>query len=141
MKYCYYCNRMTTGEPVFCNFCGRSYNVKLCPRLHVNSRISEVCSQCGSRDLSTPQPKVPLKARIVVFLLMTLVGSALLFFTLFFTGLFLVEVVTTTKVLNDLIAIGIMLGILWWAWMEMPFWFRKLIYRLMERKRKGNDKH
>src|ERR1700689_3103953 len=83
MKYCYYCNRMTTGEPVFCNFCGRSYNVKLCPRLHVNSRISEVCSQCGSRDLSTPQPKVPLKARILVFLLMTLVGSALLFFTLF----------------------------------------------------------
>jgi hypothetical protein len=60
---------------------------------------------------------------------------------LFFTGLFLVEVVTTTKVLNDLIAIGIMLGILWWAWMEMPFWFRKLIYRLMARKRKGKDKH
>ena len=46
-----------TGKPLFCGHCGRTYNVKLCPRLHTNPRIAEVCSQCGSRDLSTPQPE------------------------------------------------------------------------------------
>ncbi len=60
MKYCYECGRITAGEPLFCNFCGRSYNVKLCPRHHPNPRIAEVCSQCGSRELSTPQPKVSI---------------------------------------------------------------------------------
>jgi len=60
MKYCHHCGRLTPGEPLFCQSCGRTYDVKLCSRLHVNSRSAEVCSQCGSRDLSTPQPKVPL---------------------------------------------------------------------------------
>ena len=64
MKYCYECGRVTAGEPLFCQFCGRTYNVKLCPRLHVNPRFAEVCSQCGSRDLSTPQPKVSVWWRI-----------------------------------------------------------------------------
>jgi hypothetical protein len=58
MKYCHHCGRLTSGEPMFCQFCGRSYDVKLCPRLHANPRWAEVCSQCGSRELSTPQPKV-----------------------------------------------------------------------------------
>src|ERR1700738_624453 len=59
MKYCYNCNRATIREPLFCNFCGRSYNIKLCPKLHVNPRNAEPCSHCGSRELSLPQPKVP----------------------------------------------------------------------------------
>ena len=60
MKYCYHCGHMTAGEPLFCDHCGRSYDVKLCPRLHPNPRGAEVCSQCGSRELSTPQPKIPM---------------------------------------------------------------------------------
>src|SRR6267378_3273322 len=68
MKYCYACGHTTGGEPLFCNSCGRSYDVKLCPRLHVNPRLAEACSQCGTRDLSTPQPKVALRWRVFAFL-------------------------------------------------------------------------
>ncbi len=31
MRYCNQCHRITAGEPLFCNFCGRSYDFKLCP--------------------------------------------------------------------------------------------------------------
>src|SRR5438132_6306112 len=77
MKYCYHCDRVTIGEPLFCNFCGRSYDVKLCPRLHVNPRGTHVCSKCGSTELSTPQPRVPFWARTVPFLI-TLISGILL---------------------------------------------------------------
>ena len=60
MRYCNECHRMTAGEPLFCNFCGRSYDLKLCPHRHPNPRNAEICSECGSRDLSTPHPHVPL---------------------------------------------------------------------------------
>src|SRR5579863_9359147 len=77
MKYCFNCSRMTPGEPLFCNSCGRSYDVKLCPRHHMNPRTAEACSQCGSRDLSTPQPRVPWWTPIVEHLLSIVPGAFL----------------------------------------------------------------
>ena len=136
MKYCYNCNRVTVGEPLFCNFCGKSYNVKLCPRLHVNPRSAEICSQCGSRDLSTPQPKVPFRVRLLVGAATVLLGVLILSLTLLFALIFLKELFTNTNVLNDLVGIGIMLALLWWIWMQLPQWMRKTMYRLM----KGKDK-
>src|SRR5215471_11345228 len=68
MKYCYHCGRITPGDPLFCNVCGRSFDRKLCPRLHPNPRSAEICSRCGSRELSTPQPKVGLNWRVLEWL-------------------------------------------------------------------------
>ena len=82
MKYCYHCGRLTSGEPVFCQFCGRSYDVKLCPRLHPNPRFADVCSQCGSRELSTPQPKVSPWWKVLEFLLRILFGTVLVYLSL-----------------------------------------------------------
>ena len=49
MKYCYQCGRITTGKPLYCNSCGRSYDVKLCPRAHANPRSAEVYNIGGGR--------------------------------------------------------------------------------------------
>jgi RNA polymerase subunit RPABC4/transcription elongation factor Spt4 len=68
MRLCTNCHQITVGKPLFCNKCGSSYNLKLCSRLHVNPRAAKICSQCGSKDLSTPQPKVSLLFRPFVFL-------------------------------------------------------------------------
>ncbi len=59
MKYCHACHKMTPGDPIFCNFCGSTYNLKFCSRLHPNPRHASVCSQCGSREMSAPQPRIP----------------------------------------------------------------------------------
>jgi hypothetical protein len=57
MRYCSNCKKLTSGKPPYCNHCGRSYGVRLCPRGHINPRAAEACSECGSMELSTPAPK------------------------------------------------------------------------------------
>lgn len=130
MKYCYACGTATSGKPFYCSSCGRSYDVKLCPRRHVNPRFIEVCSQCGSRDLSTPQPKVPFWWRVLAFVLRVLVCILLGLFTLAALQeafrspagqplfMFLVFVIAT------LAALGLM----------VPEWSRRLIHQLLKRR-------
>ncbi len=140
MRYCYQCGRFTTGDPSYCNFCGRSYDVKLCPRMHINSRISEVCSTCGSRDLSVPQPKVPFWTKAIVSAATVLVAALILLFTLFFVALFLEQLLTRTDMSGGLFAIGTMLGLLWVMWLQLPIWFKETIYKLLEKRRKGKGR-
>ena len=105
MRYCYHCERATSGEPLFCNFCGRSYDLKLCPRLHVNPRYATVCSQCGSRELSTPQPKISLGWKVVAFLLRVLCCAVLVYLSLSL----LVEMLKSSMVQAGLVCLGLLL--------------------------------
>ena len=82
MKYCYQCGKMTAGEPLYCGTCGRTYDVKLCPRLHVNPRGADVCSKCGSRELSTPQPKIPSSLRLLALFVRLGLGLVLFYASL-----------------------------------------------------------
>ncbi len=141
MRYCYNCNRITAGEPLFCNQCGRSFNVKLCPRLHPNPRNAEVCSQCGSRDLSTPQPKVPLWSRILVFLLSLVPGFILTILSVAVVVLLLKAIFQSPRMLFAIVLLAIAAGILSWIWSELPLWFRKAVYRLIKRKRDRNGRN
>ena len=136
MKYCFNCNRVTIGDPLFCNFCGKTYNIKLCPRLHVNPRSADVCSQCGSRDLSAPQPKVPFWGRVLVVLITFVLWVVILSLTVLLVVVFLRQVFSSTDILADLIGIGIILALMWWIWMQIPLWIRKTMFRLI----KGKDK-
>jgi hypothetical protein len=58
MRFCTNCKKITAGRPPFCQFCARSYSVKLCPRGHSNPRAAQACSTCGSKELSTPAPQM-----------------------------------------------------------------------------------
>lgn len=136
MKFCFNCNHVTIGEPLFCNSCGRSFNVKLCPRLHTNPRNSEACSQCGSRELSTPQPKVPVGMRILMFLLTLLPGFVLTVLTL---GLIL-AILANPDMLVLLALLMLPLAVLAWMWGKVPIAVRKLIYRLLQRKRRDEER-
>ena len=136
MKYCYQCGRVTAGKPLYCNSCGRSYNVKLCPRGHANPRSAEVCSQCGSRDLSTPQPRVPIHIRLLAVLLSLLPGVLLALLSLLVAVLLIRELLANPQWLLALVPLGIAVAILAWIWSELPLWFRNLVRRLLRRKRK-----
>jgi RNA polymerase subunit RPABC4/transcription elongation factor Spt4 len=141
MKYCYHCNRVTIGEPLFCNFCGRSYNVKLCPRLHANPRNAETCSLCGSRDLSTPQPRVPFWVPVLQFLLSLVPGFVLAVLSIGAVGLLIDQLLHRPDMLLALVPLFIALGVLWWLWAQIPLWFRKAVYKMLTRKRNGDDRH
>lgn len=136
MKVCYECGRITPGEPLFCNFCGRSYDVKLCPSRHPNPRIAEVCSQCGSRDFSTPQPKVSLWWKFLTWLTRLLLGILLGCLTV----LLILTALLRPEVQHALLGLGILLAVLWWMWSQLPNWFRKLIRKAFERKRRREER-
>lgn len=135
MKYCYQCGKMTAGDPLYCGTCGRTYDVKLCPRAHVNPRGAEVCSRCGSRELSTPQPKIPMSWRLLA--LLTRLGLGLL---LFYASLSLVvALVRTPEVQRALVALGILLAVLWWLWSRLPDWFQEAIRSFWKNRRRNDD--
>jgi hypothetical protein len=136
MKFCYQCGRASAGEPLFCSKCGRSYDVRLCPRLHRNSRFAKVCSQCGSRELSQAQPPVSFWWKVLEFLAKAAFGVLLVYLTL--AGF--VALVRMREVQNGLIAFGILLGILWWLWSLLPEWFRKLVSRSLRRKERSHER-
>jgi len=134
MKYCFGCGHTTANEPLFCNSCGRSYDAKLCPRLHINPRLAEACSQCGSRDLSTPQPRVPLRSQLLAFLSQFLTGIVLDLITSPVLINLLQDLRSSSKIHRDQAVIILLLIALWSIWTMLPDWFRRVIYRSIKRR-------
>lgn len=137
MRYCNNCRRITPGDPLFCNFCGRSYNFKLCPRLHINPRSAEACSACGSQDLSTPQPLLPFVARVAASLLQFFPGVLLLLISVLFCIAFFQVIFSNPQLLGRFLALALLLGVLWYLYMQLPRFVRRGVWRV--NKRKGND--
>ena len=140
MKYCYECGRMTPGDPLYCNYCGRSYDLKLCPRHHPNPRIAEICSQCGSRELSTPQPKVSVWWRILEWLTRMFVAALLTVLSAILIFEFLIAVLQSPAGQGAVVVLAILLWVLWWLWTLLPDWFRKLVKRSFERRRQSDER-
>lgn len=135
MNYCYHCGHMTPGEPLFCNRCGRSYDVKLCPRLHPNPRTAEVCSKCGSRELSTPQPKVPAMWKLIAILIRLGLGLLLFYISLSF----LIALAKTSQVQQAVVCIGLLLVALWILWSKLPDWLQEIIRSFISRRGGKHD--
>src|SRR5579871_334632 len=114
MKYCHKCHRLTAGKPLFCNSCGSSYDRKFCPRLHVNPRAAQVCSQCGSRELSSPQPRVPLVLRPVVTLLGLGPGFFILLLLVVWVAFYLRQLLSDPSGLLPLMLVALALGTALW---------------------------
>src|SRR5580704_7366588 len=124
MKYCFNCNRITPGQPLFCNACGCSFDVKLCPRRHANPRTAEACSQCGTRDLSTPQPRRPTWVTPLGFLLSVVPGAFLSFASVVVLLAAIIAILRRPDMIVALVLLAIPFGILWGIWTQIPSWFR-----------------
>ena len=135
LSYCYNCGKFTGGKPLFCGHCGRSYDVKLCPRLHQNPRGAEVCSQCGSRELSTPQPKIPMTWRLLALLVRLGLGLLLVYLSL----TLLIDLVRTPAFQQLMVCLSFILGALWWCYSRLPDWLQELIRSLWKRKENKDD--
>jgi RNA polymerase subunit RPABC4/transcription elongation factor Spt4 len=130
MHFCTNCHRITLGEPLFCSFCGRTYDVKLCPHKHPNPRNARVCSQCGSTDFTTPQPKPALWLKPLIFLLSVLPGLLLFLFSLWFLSSFLRALIKSPQLLGQFFVAGLLLAILWLLYMQLPGFVRRSVYKL-----------
>jgi RNA polymerase subunit RPABC4/transcription elongation factor Spt4 len=139
MRYCPQCHRLTTGDPLYCDHCGSTYDAKLCPARHINPRNAEVCAQCGSRDLSTPAPRLPPWLRPVLFGL-SLVPGVLLALLLIMVAIGIVsEVVTNGQIQAELLVVLLLLVLLWWCYIHVPKFIQQALRSLWPSKKK--DKH
>ena len=140
MRYCNQCHRITAGEPLFCNFCGRSYDLKLCPHRHPNPRNAEICSQCGSRELSTPHPRVSFWLAPLVKLFTILPGLALAAISIAFAFGVIRALLSNQAVMFQAVLAGLMLAFLWYLYMHLPHFLRRFISKLFTRSHK-DDQH
>src|SRR5512137_865210 len=79
MRYCPFCHRWNLDRPQLCNYCGRSWYVRLCPRGHENPLDAQFCGTCGSTDMTDPSGPRPwwirlLRGALLLFLLLILVS-------------------------------------------------------------------
>jgi RNA polymerase subunit RPABC4/transcription elongation factor Spt4 len=141
MRYCTSCHNLTAGTPLFCSTCGSTYDLRLCPRLHPNPRSAQICSQCGSRDLSQPEPEVSfitrwlwMASRLWGFIALTLVSL--------FIGLAFVHVIVTDIVLQgQLLVILLFVGLLWWGYTQLPARVRGGVGRMVGKQKKDGGRH
>src|SRR5438067_616744 len=142
MRYCNNCHRLIPGDPLFCHFCGRSFDVKLCPHRHVNPRIAQVCTECGSRDLSTPAPVVGPLARAGLFLLSAAPGVLLLGMTVLLVVGFVGIIFTDPAMLFRFLILIFLVGILWRIYMAFPPPLRSLLKSIWpKRKNQPRPRH
>ena len=138
MRYCHNCHKTTTGDPLFCHSCGSTYDAKLCPARHINPRWATVCSQCGSRDLSTPAPRVPLWLKLLLLLASLAPGLLLvLLLVLAVVGLFR-ELMTNQVIQGQLVAAILVLAVLWFIYLQLPHFIQQMFRSLWPKKK---DKH
>src|SRR6266446_6082024 len=141
MKFCNQCRRITTGEPIYCQFCGSSFDAKLCPSRHLNPRWAVVCSQCGSRDLSTPAPRLPVWLAPLVFILSLLPGLVLVLLMVLAVIGFINALLTSQQIQLQFMVLILILGILWFAYIHLPHFIRDLFRSLWRRKKKDTRPH
>jgi RNA polymerase subunit RPABC4/transcription elongation factor Spt4 len=135
MRYCHNCHKITTGEPLFCHSCGSTYDAKLCPARHINPRWADVCSQCGSRDLSTPAPRVPF------WLAPLLLGVVLVLLLVMVVVAIINQVLTNQQIQAQLIVVILVLVLLWWLYLQLPHFIRNMFRSLWRKPKKDKPQH
>jgi Co/Zn/Cd efflux system component len=102
----------------------------------VNPRYATVCSQCGSYELSTPQPKVSLGWKALGCLVQIAGGVLLVYISL----AVLLELVRSPVVQSGMVILGLLLMVLWALWALLPEWIRKLIHRVLSRNGRRDER-
>ncbi len=119
MKRCTHCFRYSLSQPSFCTYCGRSYNVRRCPRGHINPRTAGFCSECGSADLSTPAPPAGVLFHLSQWALRLVFGSAVVILA-FVLVAGLLTALDWEAIAPSLVSLGLMLAFLYWTSTLLP---------------------
>jgi len=124
MRYCPHCHRLNTGRPQICNYCSRTWHVRLCPARHENPPDAIFCGTCGSADLTETSGPLPLwigliKIGILIIILFMLFSLRHVQFTL------------NDQAVNTIIAILILVTGLHIASSYIPSPAKKLVWMMV----------
>ncbi|MFA6130484.1 MAG: zinc ribbon domain-containing protein [Candidatus Omnitrophota bacterium] len=80
MRYCPYCQRINPGKPLYCQYCAKTFEARICSKCRsVNSKAALACGKCGSFELSDIAGEIPfwailLKVLFWLFLVLLAIG-------------------------------------------------------------------
>jgi hypothetical protein len=57
-----------------------------------------------------------------------------------FSLLLLITALLRPEVQHALLGLGILLAVFWWTWSQLPNWFRKLVWKAFERKKRRQER-
>ena len=113
MRYCSFCRRINPGKPVHCQYCGRTFGVRICHHCREgNPREALVCRNCGSAELSETSKPLP---------------SWLVFIKVLFWIFILTLILGIISNLQILLPLLVILGFLVLGFLYMPPAMRKLV--------------
>ena len=105
----------------------------------MNPRMAEACSRCGSRNLSLPQPRIPLLWRILAVAFLLVIGICLAAFSSAFAIEVWKSLVVSGALSGELVAHGLMLAVLGGLWSILPDCLRIVIRRSLKRRSDSPD--
>lgn len=125
MRRCTACFRFQPGRPPYCANCGRTFDVRLCPRGHRSPRHVSFCAECGSSDLSTATPPPSALFRFSGWALYFLGTTALVIVAVVVVGSFL-SAIQWQALAGPLFNLLLMLAFLYWTTTLLPGPVRKV---------------
>src|SRR5262249_32271714 len=81
------------------------------------------------------QPKVPALWRLLAWLTRTLAGMILGCLTI----LFILTALLRPEVQPALFGFAILLAVFWFIWSQLPTWFRKLVKKAFDRRKRSHE--
>jgi hypothetical protein len=144
MRRCTSCFRFQPGRPTYCAYCGRSFDVRICPRGHRSPRNVTFCAECGSSDLSTPTPPASALHRLSGWLFGVLVVVILGCVA----ALAAIQSIDVSALAGPMLGLVLMLGFLYWTTTLLPGPIRKVgraagrhAWKAMTKTKRGRDRN
>ena len=119
MKRCNHCFRYAVGQPTYCPYCGRTYDVRICARGHKSPRGVQFCAECGSDELSEAAPAESLLAKLSRLSLQVCLGMfcAVLLLSVVLAAL---RAIDWQAVTPNLVLLGLAVAFLYWTTTLLP---------------------
>ena len=97
--------------------------------------------RCGSRDLSTPAPAIPLWLKPLLLALSLLPGVALSAVLVFVVVEILHAILTNQAIQTQLIVLLLVLALLWWLYLQLPHFIQDMFRSLWHKQKKNRHTH
>jgi cytochrome c biogenesis protein CcdA len=83
---------------------------------------------------------MPFRTRVLVVLTMFVLGTVLLLSSVLFIVEVLKATLSNSQVQAAVAGMAILIALLWWMWVQIPHWLRKLVQRCFHslRREKGD---
>lgn len=114
---------------MFCHYCGRTWQVRLCPRGHENDPDAQFCGICGSADLTETAGPMPLWIWLIRFGILIIFIAIII---ILFANFKLPEFHLTDQIIAQVISLAILIFVVKTGLSGMPGPLRRVVLTVIK---------